>query len=227
MVEGMSFFGKAFPARAWGGFAPKRRGGAHRAAVFCAALLIAVTATAAVVLLAPPGTGECAVVGGTGGWADTRGPGNGGAEALLCVASRGELYRGTNRGVWAYDEGAGTWSPTGGGLAEYNVYSLTWDGSGLYAGTGDDVWRYDPASLLWTNMDHAGGISLAWTGSALYSGSESNGLWHYDGASGWAPAAAALSNASCRALAWDGSRLYIGIHQQWPSIPFRGLTPGL
>jgi hypothetical protein len=162
---------------------------------------------------ATPGVGAAAAGEAVSGWSDTLGPGNGTALSLLYVSARKELYRGTNRGVWVYDPAEATWSPLGGGLAEYTVYSLAWDGSRLYAGTGDEIWTYDPSSRLWTTMDHRGGYSLAWSGSVLYSG-DWEGVWRYDPAAGtWESTGGGLASQFITSLAWTGSRLYAGTRE--------------
>ncbi|NPV61015.1 MAG: hypothetical protein HPY75_15300, partial [Actinobacteria bacterium] len=122
-------------------------------------------------------------------WTDMRGPGNGDALALAYATERQELYRGTNRGVWAFKRSDVKWEELGGTVSGFVVTSLAWSGSMLYAGTREHgVWRYDPGTGKWT--DTGGGVSgfsvfsLAWDGDHLYAGFDSHGVWRYDPGTG-------------------------------------------
>lgn len=193
-----------------------------------AALTVVILTVLLVVLVLPSaGVGSAVADGCT--WIDTRGPGNGTAYALAYVPSRHELYRGTNRGVWRYDEVTGNWSDTGGAVSLYTVLALLWDGCRIYAGTSlHGVWCYDVEAGTWRDISgvelaNKSVNELAWDGTFLYAGIYNQGVWRYDPvAAVWTDISGELSGTPVQALQWDGSGLYVGTAGTWYYEPASG-----
>lgn len=160
-----------------------------------------------------PATGSWTNIGGTEGYQVT---------ALYWDGTR--LWAGVKgQGIWYYEPAKKKWTPTGENMSGFTVYGMERLGSTLYAGTDKGLYRYQEASGKWVEV-----IPQAVMGAVRYLAGDESGLYvgnydrvcHYRPEDGTCTDTGFPSGFECRALAWDGSGLYVaGI---WKGANSRG-----
>jgi len=197
----------------------------NRKSITCCVLLVSLVAVAFGLLF----TGTAAA---SYSWIDSRGPGNGDAQALAYDSARNILYRGTSgRGVWKYKSNA--WHSLGGGVNGFAINALVYDSAAdaLFVGTtSNGVWRctHPGSTATWTKVSGPSNIgghtvySLALDSSrgVLYAGVFDfilpKGVWRCSnpraGSPGWTDTGGSITTFAVYSLAYDSTRnvLYAG-----------------
>jgi uncharacterized repeat protein (TIGR01451 family) len=168
------------------------------------------------------------VNGPTPTWAQkpTAGLGNTVINALAIDAT-GNLYAGTNSGVYQLAPGGASWTTVAGGPAGFTVLSLAIDSSSnVYAASfGGGLFKLSAG--VWTTLNGSGGTALGTlnlravavdpvTPSTIYAAGRSrNGIYKStDGGATWSLSSAGLAITSAQALAIDPAstgNVYVGM----------------
>jgi len=151
-------------------------------------------------------------IGQTNFWAPTNGPSAGDVRALL-INSRGEVFAGTNGGVFHSTNEGNTWTPVNTGLTNLNVNALMiYANEDIFAGTvGSGVFRLKNNDIQWEKLNTGMAdtvLALAFDPSRrlIFAGTGNRGvLRSTDNGNSWALINNGLSDKNVRALAINDS----------------------
>ncbi|TRZ92789.1 MAG: choice-of-anchor D domain-containing protein [Rhodocyclaceae bacterium] len=154
------------------------------------------------------------LVGFSGAWSQTGGPGGGLVQALaIDPATPATLYAGTNEaGIFKSANGGTSWTAINSGVTDWNIHALAIDPitpSKLYARTASGMtFRSTDSGGVWTGDNsttssaHNALVIDPMTPSTLYKGTDPGGVFKStDGGATWVDANVGLTNLSVLALA--------------------------
>jgi photosystem II stability/assembly factor-like uncharacterized protein len=153
-----------------------------------------------------------AAIAQTNFWAPTNGPSADDVRALL-ISSRGEVFAGTNGGVFRSTNEGNTWTPLNAGLTNSLVQALAINATGdIFAGTvGSGVFRLNNNDNQWQKLNTGMAdtvFALAFDPStrSIFAGTGNRGvLRSTDNGNSWTLTSAGLLDKDVRALAINDS----------------------